>query len=109
MSVPTTQGQPATERKPEKKPPPEVKFGRNVSVWINTTEREGRTRSFRTITISPPRFFDQKIREWRDGSGFRPDQVGSLIAALQEALRYALTTPVPGEEDEEPESHNIPF
>ncbi len=105
MSTQATQAQPVNERKPKKRP--EVKFGR-VAVWQNSTETQEGVRMFRSVSISPRRFQDAQDK-WRDAPGFRADELGSLIVALQKALDYLLTTPIQGHEHDDEDAEPIPF
>lgn len=87
-------------------PPPEKKFGPvgggvSVAVWLNTIETETGTRTVRSITISPRRYFDPEKEEWRDASSYRPTDIPPLVYSLQKALEYIYTTPIPGQKSEE--------
>jgi hypothetical protein len=92
-----------TEReksRPEKKIGP-FAGGIGVAIWLNTVESGERTRQLRSITINPRRYFDREANEWRDAPSFRPSDLPALIFALERALEFVFTTPVPGENQEE--------
>ena len=91
-----------TEReksRPEKKIGP-FAGGIGVAIWLNTVESGERTRQLRSITINPRRYFDREANEWRDAPSFRPSDLPALIFALERALEFVFTTPVPGENQE---------
>ena len=104
-TTPTTQAQPANERKPKKRP--EVKFGR-VAVWLNTVDTPDGIRMFRSVTISPSRYKDGN-GQWQDSKGFRPEEIGSIVVSLQKALDFTLTEPIQGPEHEDEHAESIPF
>ncbi len=93
--------------------PPEKKIGPyaggiGVAIWLNSVESPKGTRQLRSITIAPRRYFDRESKEWKDASSFRPSDLPALIFALQKALEYVYTTPLPGEDtgdDAEPERY----
>ena len=92
-----------TEReksRPEKKIGP-FAGGIGVAIWLNTVESGDRTRQLRSITINPRRYFDRESNEWRDAPSFRPSDLPALIFALERALEFVFTTPVPGDSQEE--------
>jgi hypothetical protein len=82
-------------RHPEKKWGP-FAGGAGVAVWLNEFETEEGTRYTRTVTLSPRRFRDPKTNEWRDGA-YRPVDLAALLLAIEAALDYCLSTPLPGE------------
>lgn len=89
----------------EKAPPPERKFGPYpggiaVNVWLNTIETSEGPQQRRAITISPRSFVDRQSGEWRTTYSYRLRDLPMLIFALNRALEYIATTPVPGEEHE---------
>lgn len=77
-----------TAPRPEK----ELSAGRGakIAVWANANGR--------AITISPPRFKDDK-GNWKDGSFFVND-LAMLIYALQQALDYSYETPMPSQDND---------
>ena len=102
---------PQDKRPPSKHTPllpkgPERKFGPyqggiGVSVWMNTADGDnGRKRVFRSLTISPRRYRDRDTGEWRDSSFLYPGDAPVLVLALQKAIEYVFTTPIPGEDPE---------
>jgi hypothetical protein len=84
---------------------PEKKFGPyaggiGVAIWCNTAETTDGPKQFRSLTISPRRYRDEKNDKWRDSSGFRPSDIATLQFALSQAQAYILTTPLPGAGEE---------
>ena len=91
------------EQPRSKRPPPEMKFsvgGIGVAVWLNTVDTDQGERSFRTVTVAPKRYFDKTSGEWKNGTGFHPNDLPALIFCLQKTLEFAFTTPLPGQEAE---------
>ena len=92
-----------TKTRPAK--PPEKKIGPfasgiGVAIWLNEVEAEdGSVRSFRSVTINPRRYFDQKSGQWKDSTSFQQSDLPALIFAMQKALEYSYQTPVPGQEE----------
>ena len=92
-----------TKTRPAK--PPEKKIGPfasgiGVAIWLNEVEAEdGSVRSFRSVTINPRRYFDQKSGQWKDSASFQQSDLPALIFAMQKALEYSYQTPVPGQEE----------
>jgi hypothetical protein len=77
--------------------------GISVCVWLNEAETDSGKRWFRSITIAPRRYRDEKSGNWEDAASYRPADVPSLLLALEAAHKYCSTTPLPGEAaDEEP-------
>ncbi|MDP1796973.1 MAG: hypothetical protein Q8K78_05810 [Planctomycetaceae bacterium] len=84
-------------RQPEKKIGP-FAGGVGVSVWLNHTDTsDGGTRTFRSITIAPRRYFDKESNQWKDAASYNPTDLPALIFALTQAQAYCYTTPLPGE------------
>lgn len=93
---------------------PEMKFGPypggiGCAVWLNTIETDDGERKSRSITISPRRYFDRQSEEWRDSSSFWPGDLPALIYALQRALEFTSTTPIPGQKPGSDETNEIPY
>jgi hypothetical protein len=65
-------------------------------VWLNTVENENGRRQLRSITVAPRRYRDRS-GEWKDSGSFRPSDIPILLVALQKAMEYVYTTPLPGE------------
>ena len=86
----------AEPRRPEKKWGP-FAGGTGVAVWLNEFEIESDTRFARTITFSPRRYRDLKTGEWMDAGSYRPVDLAALLLAIQAALDYCLSTPLPGD------------
>ena len=96
----STRSNASTPRGPEKKIGP-YPGGIGVAIWLNTIETdEGGTRKMRSVTISPRRYFDRKADEWRDSTSFYAGDLPALIYALQRALEFVSTTPIPGQSRE---------
>ena len=101
-----TKKTPSIPRRPEKKWGP-FAGGTGVAVWLNEVETERGKTYFRTVSIAPRRYRDEKTGEWADSSGYRPQDLSALILGLQAALDFIATTPLPGQSaDEEP--HDVP-
>ncbi|MBM3970814.1 MAG: hypothetical protein FJ302_13300 [Planctomycetes bacterium] len=94
-----------TRARPQK--PPEKKVGPfasgiGVAIWLNETESDdGGIRHFRSVTINPRRYFDQKSSQWKDAASYQQSDLPALIFALQKALEYCYQTPIPGQDDTE--------
>lgn len=95
MATKEKRGKKTQPRLPEKKWGP-FAGGTGVAVWLNEFETDAGTRYARTITLSPRRFRDPKTNEWRDGA-YRPVDLSSMLLALQAALDYCHSTPLPGD------------
>ena len=95
MATKEKRGKKTQPRYPEKKWGP-FAGGTGVAVWLNEFETANGTRYARTITLSPRRFRDPKSNEWRDGA-YRPVDLSALLLALQAALDFCQSTPLPGE------------
>ena len=95
MATKEKRGKKTQPRYPEKKWGP-FAGGTGVAIWLNEFETEAGTRYARTITLSPRRFRDPKTNEWRDGA-YRPVDLAALLLALQAALDFCHSTPLPGE------------
>jgi hypothetical protein len=97
-----------THKGPEKKIGP-YPGGIGVAVWMNNVKTEdGGTRKMRSVTISPRRYFDRQADEWKDSSSFWPGDLPALIYALQRALEFVSTTPIPGQPKEEEDHGDRP-
>ncbi len=83
--------------------PPEKKIGPfaggvGVAIWLNETDDgKGGSRQFRSITIAPRRYYDDKSKQWKDAPSFNPADLPALVFALQQAQAYCYETPLPGE------------
>ena len=97
--------EPRARNRPEKKFGP-YKAGIGVTIWLNEVQTEDGPRPMRSITIAPRRYFDREREEWRDAKSYRPYDLPVLLIALQQALEYVFTTPVPGAT---PEDDEVPF
>ncbi|MDZ4685281.1 MAG: hypothetical protein SH850_09335 [Planctomycetaceae bacterium] len=95
-------------RQPEKKIGP-FAGGVGVAVWLNQTEtNDGGSRTFRSITVAPRRYFDKESNQWKDAPSYNPTDLPALIFALTQAQAYCYTTPLPGEATDE-EGGQPPF
>jgi hypothetical protein len=92
---------------PEKKIGP-YPGGIGVAVWLNTIETATGPRKVRSITLSPRRYRDAESGQWRDSSSYRPGDLPALIFALERALEFVFTTPLP-DEDQEQSAENDAF
>lgn len=90
---------------------PEAKFGPfagglSVAVWRNTVETDDGPRDIRSVTINPRRYKDSESGEWKNGS-YRVSDVSTLVLALNAALQFMASHPLPQPAEEEPpESEN---
>ena len=85
MSTKTNRKAPAPRARP-----PERKYGPfhggvAVNVWLNEVSSANGIRYFRSITISPRRYLDEKDGRWKDAGSFRAIDLPSLILALSVA------------------------
>ena len=85
---------------PEKKIGP-YPGGIGVAIWLNSIQTDQGPRKVRSLTISPRRYRDQESGEWKDAPSYRPSDLPALLFALQKALEYVYTTPIPGQQEEE--------
>ena len=86
---------------PEKKIGPFAN-GIGVAIWLNDAEAEdGSVRKFRSITVNPRRYLDQKSGQWKDAASYQQSDLPALIFALQQALGFCFSEPVPGQEQTE--------
>src|ERR1043165_7513237 len=95
MATKTTKRTAATPRRPERKWGP-FHGGVGIAVWLNEVDSEEGKRYFRSITIAPRRYLDDKTASWEDAKSFRVTDLPSLILALQAAHDYVHSTPLPG-------------
>jgi hypothetical protein len=95
MATKPTKRPAPTPRRPEKKWGP-FHGGVGVAVWLNEVETDDGKRYFRSITIAPRRYLDEKSGKWEDASSFRVTDLPSLILALQAAQDFVHNTPLPG-------------
>ena len=94
-------------RRPERKWGP-FHGGVGVAVWLNEVETENGKRFFRSVTLAPRRYIDEKTGKWEDASSYRTTDIPVLLLALQAAHDYVHSTPLPGlpAEGEEPADAN---
>ena len=92
-------------RHPERKYGP-FHGGVGVAVWVNQVQTAEGTRYFRSLTIAPRRYRDEKSGEWRDAGALRATDLPALILALEAAREFMASTPLPGQpvEEEQPEN-----
>ena len=94
-----------TKARPAK--PPEKRIGPfasgiGVAIWLNeVTAEDGTVRRYRSVTLNPRRYFDQKSGQWKDSASYQQADLPSLIFSLQKALEFCYETPIPGQEDAE--------
>src|SRR5262249_9442274 len=82
--------------------------GLGVAVWLNEVETPTGARYFRSITIAPRRFRDEKTGEWKDAASFRPVDLATLGLALEKAQDFMRRTPLPGQPVEGEEMEEMP-
>src|ERR1017187_9997630 len=107
MAKSTSKRPTTAPRRPERKWGP-FHGGVGVAVWLNEVETAEGKRWFRSITIAPRRYLDEKTGRWEDASSLRTNDLPSLILALQAAHDYVHSTPLPGlpADGEEPAESN---
>ena len=84
MAAKTTKRAVTAPRYPERKWGP-FHGGVGVAVWLNEVQTADGKRWFRSITIAPRRYIDDKTGKWEDGSSLRTTDLPSLILALDKA------------------------
>ena len=84
MASKTTKRPSTAPRRPERKWGP-FHGGVGVAVWLNEVEADEGKRYFRSITIAPRRYLDEKTGKWEDASSLRTTDLPSLILALHTA------------------------
>ncbi|MEW6295499.1 MAG: hypothetical protein AB1467_04370 [Candidatus Diapherotrites archaeon] len=57
-----------------------------VSVWENSSEKNGIEKSFNTVTID--RRYKNSEEEWKSSSSLRVNDIPKAILVLQEAFRF---------------------
>ncbi len=85
-----------TARPPERKWGP-FHAGVSVCVWLNEVETQQGIRWYRSITVSPRRYLDEKDGNWKNAGSYRPADLPSLVLALSAAHDFVANTPLPGE------------
>lgn len=98
-----TKRQVTVPKRPERKWGP-FHGGVGVAVWLNEVETAEGTKFLRSVTIAPRRYLSDVTGKWKDASSFRTVDLQSLILALQAALEFVTTTPLPGQ----PVEHDVP-
>lgn len=86
----------AVPRFPERKWGP-FHGGLSVCVWLNEVENGNGKKFFRSVTISPRRYLDQKTGEWQDAGSLRAADLPALILGLEAAHEFLSATPLPGQ------------
>src|SRR6266704_5519985 len=107
MAKTTTKRSTTAPRRPERKWGP-FHGGVGVAVWLNEVDTEEGKRFFRSVSIAPRRYLDEKTGKWEDASSLRTTDLPSLILALEAAHAFVSSTPLPGlpAEGEEPAESN---
>jgi hypothetical protein len=72
-----------------------------VAVWLNEVQTDQGPRFFRSLTIAPRRYRDEKSGEWKNAGSLRTTDLPSLILALQAAHEFMLSAALPGQPAEE--------
>ena len=83
-------------RRPEKKVGP-FHNGLGIAIWLNRVETANGPRYFRSITLAPRRYLDEKTGQWKDAASFRPVDLATLELALAATRQYIAATPLPGQ------------
>lgn len=91
---------PDSARKPKRQPEKKIgPFANGVGVcaWLNTIETDNGSKTVRSITINPRRYFDQESQQWKDAASYNPTDLPALLFALTKAQEYCYETPLPGQ------------
>jgi hypothetical protein len=91
-----TKRQVAVPKRPERKWGP-FHGGVGVAVWLNEVETADGRKWFRSVTIAPRRYLKAETGQWEDATSYRTVDLPSLILALQAALEFVSSTPLPGQ------------
>src|SRR6266436_709005 len=84
--------------------------GRHI-IDLATYPRKCCAEHYRSITIAPRRYLDDKTGEWKDATSYRPVDLATLELALSHARQFIASTPLPGQPvdgDEYEELHGQP-
>lgn len=95
------------KRQPERKIGP-FAAGIGATVWLNTVQTENGSRTLRSITINPRRYFDRESNEWKDAPSYNPADLPALIFSLQKAQEYCYEEPLPDQPVGSAEQSNLP-
>ena len=93
-----------TKARPAK--PPEKRIGPfasgiGVAIWLNeVTAEDGSVRRYRSVTLNPRRYFDQKSGQWKDSASyqqsdllrFRRPPLGSVFRNEKELVAQRVTS-----------------
>ena len=102
----------AQDTKTRQPKPPEKKIGPfaggiGVAIWLNQAEMpDGTIRRFRSVTLAPRRYFDKESNQWKDAPSYQQSDLPALIFALEQALGFCFSEPIPGQEESEPGDAN---
>ena len=88
MSTTKTKRPLQAPRRPEKKIGP-FHNGLGIAIWLNRVETDQGPRFFRSITLAPRRYLEEKTGQWKDASSFRPVDLATLELALANAQKEA--------------------
>ena len=116
MSTKSKKQSATSPRRPEKKWGP-FHGGVGLAVWLNEVDTPEGKRWYRSVTLNSRRYRDEKSGNWEDAKSFRPTDLSGLMLAMEAALAFCHSTPLPGQamEGEEipvpstPENGEIPF
>lgn len=100
MSTSKSKRAASTPRRPERKYGP-FHGGVGVAVWLNEVQTEHGPRFYRSLTLAPRRYRDEKTGDWKDAGSLRTTDIPSLVLALEAAHRFCTETPLPGQPAEE--------
>ena len=95
----------ASQRKPPEKKISPVHSGISVAIWLNQFDGDDGPKHFRSITLAPRRYYDRTAGEWKDSSSYEPADLPALVFALQKAIEYCYSTPLPGQKPEDSRSN----
>lgn len=81
---------------------PEKKFGPfhggvGLAIWLNEVSTAEGPRWFRTLTLQPRRYRDKKTGIWKDAKSLRPTDIPALLLAMDAALQFIGSVPLPGQ------------
>lgn len=81
---------------------PEKKFGPfhggcGLAIWLNEVKTEEGPRFFRSVTLQPRRYREERTGKWKDAKSLRPTDLPALVLAMEAAQQYIAATPLPGE------------
>ena len=92
------QAAPSQSKKPKRHPEKKIgpfNAGVGACVWLNTIETDNGSRTVRSVTINPRRYFDQESQQWKDAASYNPADLPALIFSLTKAQEWCYETALP--------------